>query len=128
MADELKKAADVRLNDIGASNPFGSGGPAGPQLDEQAKAQFENVSRAFNPFVAVVKEEAKPSQEEEERKERAKRANKIYRQVCSEAGLNSCFFNNFVNWSDYVGGKISEAEFREMALSQARKMADDSEN
>lgn len=121
------KVVETEQSFMGVSASFPGGGAGGPQMDDQAKGQYD-YSKAFGPMIAgASKEETKLSGEDMKKRERAKRANKIYKQACDQAGLQSCFFNNFVHWSDYVGGKISEDKFREETASIARQMAE-SEN
>jgi hypothetical protein len=115
---------EMEQKSMAASTSFPGGGVgSGPQLDDQAKGQVD-YAKTFGPMIAGgPKEETKLSGEDVKKRERAKRANKIYRQVCNQAGLETCFFNNFGSWSDYVGGKINEEEFREKTASVAQLMA-----
>ncbi len=84
--------------------------------------QQEVYSRSFGKYLAQEGKDSKFSGEEKERRERARRANRIYRQVCVDAGLKSCFFSNFGTWSDFVAGKMSEAEFHDQTLHDAEQM------
>jgi hypothetical protein len=36
--------------------------------------------------------------------------------------LGACFFSNFGDWSEYVEGRMSDAEFQGHAETMARKM------
>ena len=65
------------------------------------------------------------SEEEKLRRERAKKANRIYRKVCEDLNMDACFFSNFGEWSDYVEGKMSDAEFHGYTTSQAQQMKAD---
>ena len=93
------------------------------QLAEQARTEVEQFARVFGKYVIIEKEEAKPPHEEDEKKKRAKRANKIYRQVCGEVGMTVCFFHDFNSWSQYVEGKIGEEEFLERVKQEVKAMA-----
>ena len=59
----------------------------------------------------------------ETKRKLAKRANEIYRSLCSELELGECFFNGFGAWSEFVEGKISETSFYEKAKEEARVIA-----
>ena len=105
------------------SPPYEGGEIARGQLDEQTRKGLEQYSRSMEAFSATDKEDKKFSDEERARRDRAKKANKIYRQACSDAGLESCFFDNFGVWSDYVAGRLSDDEFHLQAELRARQMA-----
>jgi hypothetical protein len=93
------------------------------QLEERAKSEIAQFSKVFGKYLIIERDDQKHSDEEEEKRKRAKRANKIYKQVCADAGLTVCFFHGFLSWSDYVEGKISEAEFYEKARAEIQEMA-----
>jgi len=57
----------------------------------------------------------------------AKRANEIYRSLCSELELGECFFRGFGAWSEFVEGKISETCFYEKAKEEAHVIANKGE-
>lgn len=80
-------------------------------------------ANSFGKYLSTGKGEPKFSREEKEKRDRARRANKIYRQVCNDTGLKECFFSNFSIWSDFVTGNMSEAEFVEQTETTARAMA-----
>jgi predicted solute-binding protein len=67
-------------------------------------------------------EERRRLDEEKEKRERAKQANRIYRKVCQDAGLEVSFFQDFVSWSDYVEGKIDEEEFYDRARAEVKRV------
>lgn len=60
----------------------------------------------------------------ETKRKLAKRANEIYRSLCSELELGECFFSGFGAWSEFVEGKISETSFYEKAKEEARLLAE----
>ncbi|MGV8074097.1 MAG: hypothetical protein AB2L11_06040 [Syntrophobacteraceae bacterium] len=94
------------------------------QLSEEAREEVEQFAKSFGKYVVIKKEETtKESKEEAEKKERIRRANKIYRKVCSDAGLNVHFFHDFTSWSGYVNGQISESDFYEKALIEVKEIA-----
>ena len=91
-------------------------------LTEKAQTELEEFAKSFGKFLVIEKEDPTHS-DDTERKERAKRANKIYRRLCEAAGLTLCFFNSFSTWSDFVEGRITESEFLEQAKLEIDKMA-----
>ena len=92
------------------------------QLTERARNELDQFSKTFGKYLVVEREDPKPVEEETEKKERAKQANKIYKSVCNDTGLTACFFNNFSTWSEYVKGNIDESEFYEKAKEEVEKM------
>jgi hypothetical protein len=105
-----------------SSSGYGGGEVGQSQFDDQAKNALENYSKNFGDFNVANQEESKVNGEDSDKKERARRANKIYRKVCQSAGQTSCFFNNFGTWSDFVSGKMSESEFHDHAETAMRQM------
>ncbi len=103
------------------SLPADGGGMGRETFDEQARRSFEQYSQTFGKYM-VHKEERDFSDREKQKRDRAKKANKIYKGVCEDVGLKSCFFNNFGDWAEYVDGKMSDADFRTNAFVQARQM------
>lgn len=92
------------------------------ELTEQARREMGEFSASFGKYLVIEKEDLKYSEEEEEKRKRARRANSIYRQVCREAGLSLFFFHDFLSWSDYVEGKISDAVFYERARREVMQI------
>jgi hypothetical protein len=93
------------------------------ELNTEARSELHELSRSFGKYIVVDKtEERKQLKEEEEQRRRAKEANKIYRRVCSEVGFKISFFQDFSSWSDYVEGKITEAQFYERAKLEVTRM------
>jgi hypothetical protein len=60
---------------------------------------------------------------DESKRRLAKRANEIYRTVCSELEIGKCFFHGFGAWSEFVEGRISETSFYEKAKEEGRVFA-----
>jgi hypothetical protein len=109
-----------------ACSPFLAGDGMGRSpMDEQAKGSLEQYSQTFGKYLSEKDGEKKFTEEERLRRERAKKANRIYKQVCEDLQLNACFFNNFGDWSEYVEGKMSDAEFQGHAITRAQKMMAD---
>ncbi len=94
------------------------------ELSERAREEMKDFKKAFSKYTIVTEEEEKVPSEDAMRKHRARLANKIYKEVCSESGLSECFFNGFAAWSDYVQGRIGDAQLMERAKSEAAKMVD----
>ena len=92
------------------------------ELATRADEELRDLTRTFGKYTVVEREESTTPSEEAEKKERAKEANKVYKKICSESGLGQCFFSDFATWSDYVQGKIDEAEFSEKARLEVEKM------
>ena len=90
-------------------------------LNEKAQTEITEFARSFGKYLVIEKEDPTPS-DDDDKKARAKRANRIYRKLCEAAGLTLCFLNSFATWSDFVEGRITEAEFLEQARSEVDKM------
>jgi histidinol phosphatase-like enzyme len=97
------------------------GGVGRGPFDEQARQSLEQYSQTFGKYLAH-KEDKDFSDREKQKRDRAKKANKIYKQVCEDVGLKSCFFSNFGDWAEYVDGKMSDADFQSNAFVRARQM------
>ena len=108
-----------------ALSPFAGIGMGQSAFDEQAKSGFEQYSQTFSKYLASKDKGKEFSEEEKARKDRAKKANKIYKQVCEDLRLKACFFSNFGEWQDYVGGRMSDAEFETLAATRARQMMEE---
>ncbi len=104
---------------------LGNDGMGQNPMDEQAQRGFEHYSQTFGKYLSEKDGEKKFSEEERQKRERAKKANRIYKKVCEDLHINACFFNNFGDWSEYVGGKMSDAEFHGHAITRAQKMMAD---
>ena len=103
-----------------------AGGDMGQNpLDEQARRSFEQYSQTFGKNLSDKEGEKNFSEEEKLRRERAKKANRIYKQVCEDLHLSTFFFNNFKDWSQYVDGRMGDAEFYSHAMTRAQKLMAD---
>jgi hypothetical protein len=120
---EKKMAANIKNGKEMILSPFGESG-MGQQVPspEDASRGFEQYSQIFGKYISA-KDEKHFSTEEKGKRDRAKRANRIYKQVCEETGLKACFFSNFGEWSEYIDGRMSDDEFQSHAVSLARQMA-----
>ncbi len=120
-------AAEAEIDMVmGAFSPPGFGPMGESPFDEQARRGFEQYSQPFGSPRAGRDDEGKEfSKQEKERRDRAKKANKIYRRVCEDVGLKACFFSNFGDWAEYVEGKISDTQFRMNTEERARQMMAD---
>ena len=87
-----------------------------------ANEEFKDFTPTFGKYLVAEKEEPAASSMDDEKRERAREANKVYKKVCSESGIVQCFFSNFAAWSDYVQGKIDELEFSEKARLEVEEM------
>ena len=94
-------------------------------LDEQATRSFEQYSQTFGKHLSDKEGEKNFSEEEKLRRERAKKANRIYKTVCEDLHMPACFFSNFGEWSEYVEGRMSDAEFHGHATVRAQQMKAD---
>jgi glucose-6-phosphate 1-dehydrogenase len=96
------------------------------QLLEEAKTEVEELSSIYGKYMVMKNEDdaALNLSRETLAKDRARLANRIYRRVCEEAGMELCFFNDFIPWSDYVKGAISESELYEKAREEIMKIVE----
>ncbi len=114
-----------QLNSSNSPFPVGAGAGQG-SLNEQAwSVDFNQYSKTFGKYLSGKDDHKEFSEDEQQRKDRAKRANRIYKQVCEDVGLKACFFSNFGDWSEYVDGRMSDAEFQTIAASRARQMMEE---
>lgn len=113
----------VSWHEFSSWKEFVDGNISESQLSDQAKLEMQELSRSFGKFVFVDKnEERRRLDEEKEKRERAKQANKIYRKVCQDEGLEVSFFQDFGSWSDYVEGKIDEEEFHDRVRAEVKRI------
>ncbi len=103
-----------------------AGGDMGQNpMDEQARRSFEQYSQTFGKYLSDKEGEKNFSEEDKLRRERAKKANRMYKQVCEDLRLDACFFSNFGDWSAYVDGRMSDDEFHGHAIIRAQQMMAD---
>lgn len=91
------------------------------QLAAKAQSEVNDFSKAFGKYLVIEKEDPTDSRASD-RMERVRQANRIYRKVCEENAMKLCFFSNFSAWSDYVEGRIEDAEFTRRARLELEKM------
>lgn len=113
----------VSWHNFSSWKEFVDGNISESQLSDQAKSDMQELAKSFGKFFFVDKnEERRRLDEEKEKRERAKQANRIYRKACQDAGLEVSFFQDFVSWSDYVEGKIDEEEFYDRVRAEVRQV------
>jgi hypothetical protein len=93
-------------------------------LTDKAQSELREFAKSFGKYLVIEKEDPSPS-DDAAKKERVKRANRIYRKLCDATGLTFCFLSDFTTWSDFVEGKISELELMEKAKMEVEKMVSD---
>ncbi len=99
------------------------------QLGDRAREEMSDLLKSFGKYVVIDSQaESKGTEDKEEKRRRARKANEIYRKVCKDVGVGLFFFEDFSSWSDFVEGKLDEEEFYEKArielesiLSEMRK-------
>ncbi|SPF46696.1 conserved hypothetical protein [Syntrophobacter sp. SbD1] len=107
---------------IATCSPFASSDMGQNPVNERASGGFDQYSHTFGKYLSDKEGGKKFSEEEKLMRERAKKANRIYKQVCEDLQLDACFFSNFDEWSKYVEGKMSDAEFQGHAIVRAQEM------
>ena len=86
------------------------------ELCEQAKEELTQLDQTFGKYLRDDDTEDRPEPTAEDPiGEKARIANKIYRQACVDSGQSLCFFKNFATWQQFVHGEIVESEFYERA-------------
>lgn len=111
--------------DFDAWQEYVDGAISDDVLADKARQELDEFEKSFGKYLVIEKEDPSPP-EDEEKKERVKRANKIYRMLCDASGLKFCFFTNFSAWSDYVQGKVSEIDFLSKAKLEVEMMVRES--
>ncbi len=92
------------------------------ELKEQAKAEMNNLAKTFGKYVVIKEKEPLSVRKNPIERETARLANRIYKKICEDMKISLCFFSDFSTWSDYVRGRIGEAEFHSRARVEAEKM------
>jgi hypothetical protein len=92
------------------------------QLSAEARQEIDQLSRSFGKYLVIEKDDANDNLLDEDKKERAAQANRIYRKACKDAGVAVHFFHDFSTWSDFVNGRIGESEFYERAVAELRQL------
>ena len=106
-------------------SPFANSNAGPNPMNGPALGGFDQYAHTFGKYLSDEDGGKKYSEEEKLKRERAKKANRIYKQVCEDLQLNACFFSNFGEWSEYVEGKMSDAEFQGHAITRAQQMMAD---
>lgn len=91
------------------------------ELQSEAERELDKHSKSFGKYLVMEKAEPRDKPDETKR-QRARQANQIYKQVCTDRGVNFCFFNSFSTWTEYVDGRISDSELYERANQEVDKV------
>ena len=94
------------------------------QLSEKAGQELNQFASVFSKYTIPTPETGRD--EEDDRRSRARTANKVYKKACTDSGKNLCFFQNFTAWSDFVNGTIDEADLYVASIEEIGKMAEES--
>jgi hypothetical protein len=92
------------------------------QLQAKAAVEVSEHAKTFGKYLVIQDEKPAMQDEDAAKRERARLANKIYKQVCKEEGLTVCFFSDFSSWSGYVKGEMEDLEFYGRAKSEVEKL------
>ena len=109
--------------DFPAWKEFVAGEITEEELVERARRELNDTSRVFGKYLVMDREDPAIREKEVRKRELAKQANRIYRELCDAEGLTMCFFKDFGAWGDFVGGHISEAEFLERVRDEANRIS-----
>jgi hypothetical protein len=113
-------------SEFAAWNSYVAGSIDEAQLAEEVAKELESHCRSHGQIILLERQAPHPGNPDLEMERRAKRAGRIYRNVCRSSGLRMCFFNNFSAWSDFVSGRIGELDFlREVATEIGRMSSSD---
>jgi hypothetical protein len=91
------------------------------ELSRTAEANVRDFVKIFSDYKNLETPVVNVSHEDQ-KTHRIRIANKIYRNACTQSGLNHCFFKNFAAWSDYVNGMMDEDAFVESAIFEVLKI------
>ncbi len=120
MTNELGK-----FDSISTTSPLAGGYVGQSSMDQRTAENLGQYPRTFEDSFSEIDGDSKVSDEEKLMRERARKANRIYRQVCEDLQLDACFFSNFGEWSEYVEGRMSDDEFHGRTITLAQKMVAD---
>lgn len=111
------------LDDLPARQEFMAGRIDEAQLKTKAAAEVSEHAKTFGKYLVVQDQKPGIGDEGASMRERAKLANKIYKQVCQEEGLTACFFSDFSSWSEYVKGELADLELYGRAKAEIERIA-----
>ena len=111
-----------KYDSMPASSPFIGGYTGQNPVDRQTAENIGQYSVHFDDGFPDSDGDRKFSEEDKLMRQRARKANRIYRQVCEDLQLDACFFGNFGEWSEYVEGRMSDDEFHGCAVNLAHNM------
>ena len=95
------------------------------ELCEQAKEELSRMEETFGKYLREDDREDTPEEQAQAQgafAEKARIANRIYRQACVDSGQSLCFFKNFATWQQFVHGEMPESEFYERAREEISKV------
>lgn len=118
---EIFEGAGLRVSsweDFPAWQEYVDGLASGEELCARGSAELTWYAKRHGGTVVIAREHPTFPKEEIEKRKRAKRANKVYDQLCEGAGMRLCFFNRFACWCDYVQGRLDESEFYRRARGE----------
>ncbi|MGC8490722.1 MAG: hypothetical protein ACP5SH_03180 [Syntrophobacteraceae bacterium] len=104
------------------ASPLAGGFMGQNPVDQRTAENFGQRAQTFGNGFPDKYGEKKFSKDEEQVRERARKANRIYKQVCEDLQLNACFFSNFGEWKEYVEGRMSDDEFQDRTTTLAQTM------
>jgi sugar phosphate isomerase/epimerase len=93
-----------------------------PQLAREAAKELQGHAENYGKTIVIERENPHAGGSDIDMKKRAKRASRIFRNVCRNTGMNLCFFHSFSAWSDFITGKIDELEFLGRIAAEISKM------
>jgi hypothetical protein len=111
------------LDDFQARQEFVEGRIDEGQLQAKAAVEVSEHAKTFGKYLVIQDQEQDVKDKDADKRERARLANKIYKQVCKEKGLTVCFFSDFSSWSGYVTGEMEDLEFYGRAKAEVEKLA-----
>lgn len=111
-----------KSNSTVTASPFAGGYMGQNPMDQRAAENLGQQAHTFGNSFPDKYGDKKHSEEDKLMRQRAKKANRIYKQVCEDLQLDACFFSNFGEWREYVEGRMSDDEFHGRALTLAQNM------
>jgi hypothetical protein len=113
------------LEEFQARQEFVEGRIDEGQLQAKAAVEMSEHAKTFGKYLVIQDQEPDVTDNDADKRERARLANKIYKQVCKEEGLTVCFFSDFSSWSEYVKGGMEDLELYGRAKAEVEKLASD---
>jgi hypothetical protein len=111
------------LEEFQARQEFVEGRIDEGQLQAKAAVEMSEHAKTFGKYLVIQDQRPDVEDNDADKRERARLANKIYKQVCKEEGLTVCFFSDFSSWSEYVKGGMEDLELYGRAKAEVEKLA-----